>query len=61
MPGKGEDYYLKLLLNIQRGCTSPEDIRAVDNVVYPTFRDGCNALRLLDDDKQYIDAIKEAN
>ncbi|KAL7137773.1 hypothetical protein ABFS83_10G115500 [Erythranthe nasuta] len=60
-PGKGEDYYLRLLLNIQRGCTCYEDIRKVFDIVYPTFRDACYVLGLLDDDKEYIDAIKEVN
>ncbi|XP_012841489.1 PREDICTED: uncharacterized protein LOC105961772 [Erythranthe guttata] len=60
-PGKGEDYYLRLLLNIQKGCTSFEDIRTVNNNIYPTFRDACYVLGLLDDDKEYIDAIKEAS
>ncbi|KAL7135311.1 hypothetical protein ABFS83_11G085000 [Erythranthe nasuta] len=60
-PGKGEDYYLRLLLNIQRGCTCYEDIRKVFDIVYPTFMDACYVLGLLDDDKEYIDAIKEVN
>ncbi|XP_012850810.1 PREDICTED: uncharacterized protein LOC105970521 [Erythranthe guttata] len=51
LPGKGEDYYLRLLLNIQRGCTCYEDIRKVFDIVYPTFRDACYVLGLLDDDK----------
>ncbi|XP_012828649.1 PREDICTED: uncharacterized protein LOC105949891 [Erythranthe guttata] len=55
-PGKGEDYYLRLLLNIQKGCTCYEDIRKVFDIVYPTFRDACYVLGLLDDDKEYIDA-----
>ncbi|KAI9084454.1 hypothetical protein K1719_033644 [Acacia pycnantha] len=33
----------------------------VNSVVYPTFREACYALGLLDDDKEYIDAIKEAS
>ncbi|KAL9156089.1 hypothetical protein ABFS82_09G049500 [Erythranthe guttata] len=59
-PGKGEDFYLRLLLNIQRGCTSYEDIRTVSGNVYATFKDACYILGLLEDDKEYIDAIKEA-
>ncbi|KAL7096997.1 hypothetical protein ACP275_10G115200 [Erythranthe tilingii] len=43
-PGKGEDYYLRLLLNIQRGYTCYEDIRKVFDTVYPTFRDACYVL-----------------
>ncbi|XP_072054806.1 uncharacterized protein [Arachis hypogaea] len=48
----------KLLL---RGPTSYEDIRTIDGVVYPTYRDACYGKGILDDAKEYIDAIKEAS
>lgn len=51
-PGTGEDYYIMLLLDIQWGCTGYEDIRTVDNIVYPTFKEACYALALLEDDKE---------
>lgn len=51
-PGTGEDYYLRLLLNVQRGCTCYEDIRTVGNIVYPTFKEACYVLGLLEDDKE---------
>ncbi|KAL7139533.1 hypothetical protein ABFS83_09G058500 [Erythranthe nasuta] len=38
-----------------------EDIRKVADYVYPTFRDVCYVLGLLDDDKEYMDAIREVN
>nr|XP_029145189.1 uncharacterized protein LOC112717234 [Arachis hypogaea] len=60
-PGSGEIYYLRLLLNFVKGPTCYEDIRTIDGVVYSSFRDACYAMRLLDDDKEYIDAIKEAS
>ncbi|XP_012857574.1 PREDICTED: uncharacterized protein LOC105976856 [Erythranthe guttata] len=44
-----------------RGCTCYDDLRKVEDHVYPTFKDACFALGLLDDDKQYIAGIKEAN
>ncbi|KAI9082311.1 hypothetical protein K1719_035734 [Acacia pycnantha] len=59
--GQGELYYLRLLLTKVRGTKTYTDIRTVDTVVYPTFREACYALGLLDDDQEYIDAIKEAS
>ncbi|XP_057444284.1 uncharacterized protein LOC130736470 [Lotus japonicus] len=59
--GVGEFYYLRILLTLQKGCTSWESIRTVDDVEYPTFRDACYALGLLADDKEFLDAITEAN
>ncbi|XP_012851110.1 PREDICTED: uncharacterized protein LOC105970833 [Erythranthe guttata] len=38
-----------------------EDIRKVADYVYPTFRDACYVLSLLDDNKEYMDAIREVN
>lgn len=60
-PGTGEDYYLRMLLNIPRECTYYEDIRTVDTTVYPNFGEACYVLGRLEDDKEYIDAIKKAN
>ncbi|KAF7826899.1 ATP-dependent DNA helicase PIF1-like [Senna tora] len=38
-----------------------EDIRIVDGILYPTFKDACYSLGLLDNDREYIDGIIEAN
>ena len=43
----GDDYYLRLLLNIEKGCMKFEDVRTVDGVVYTSFKDACYALGLL--------------
>ncbi|XP_015955007.1 uncharacterized protein LOC107479381 [Arachis duranensis] len=59
--GNGEDYYLRLLLNIQKGCLSYVHLRTVNGVVYGTFKEACYALGLLQDDKEFIDAIIEAS
>ncbi|XP_028791347.1 uncharacterized protein LOC114747221 [Neltuma alba] len=59
-PSQGEAYYLQVLLTKMRGPLSYRDIRTVDNVVQPTFRAVCYALGLLQDDQEYIDAVKEA-
>jgi len=58
-PSNRELYYLRLLLNVQVGCTSFEDIRTVDGVVFETYREACGALGLLADDRQFIDAVNE--
>ncbi|CAH1439022.1 unnamed protein product [Lactuca virosa] len=44
-----------------KGPKSFEEIRTVNGEEYSSFRDACYALGLLDDDKEYIDAIKEAS
>ena len=48
-------------MNFQKGCTKFEDIRIVDGVVHSSFKDACYALGLLQDDKEFIDAILEAS
>ncbi|XP_052114135.1 uncharacterized protein LOC107477840 [Arachis duranensis] len=54
-----EDYYIRLFLNIQKGCMSFSDLRTIDGVVYDSFKDACYALGLLQDDRKFIDAISE--
>ncbi|XP_028789423.1 uncharacterized protein LOC114745432 [Neltuma alba] len=60
-PSSGELYYLRVLLTKVRGPTCFEDIKTVNGVTYDTFRDACFACGLLDDDSEYISAIKEAS
>ncbi|XP_035845226.1 uncharacterized protein LOC118491503 [Helianthus annuus] len=57
----GEAYYLRILLNKVKGPRNFEDIRTVNDVEYPTFRDACYAYGLLDDDNEYVEAIVEAS
>lgn len=59
--GSGELYFLRLLLNTTKGPTCYEDLRILDVITHPTFRDACYALGLLDDDKEYVDSIEEAS
>ncbi|XP_076950263.1 uncharacterized protein LOC143623183 [Bidens hawaiensis] len=56
-----EAYYLRILLNKVKGPKCFEDIRTVDGIVCDSFRDACYRRGLLDDDKEYIEAIEEAS
>lgn len=59
-PGSGELYYLRMLLNVQRGCKSFEDLRTVGDHTHESFRGACVALGLLKDDREFINAIRDA-
>ena len=59
--GSGEIYYLRFLLNFQRGCQSFEDLRTVNGVTYNTFEAACSALGLLTDDNEYVNGMLEAS
>ncbi|XP_010695703.1 uncharacterized protein LOC104908310 [Beta vulgaris subsp. vulgaris] len=61
LPGSGEKFYLRTLLNFVKAATCYEDIRTVDCVVYPTFKEACYTRGLLNDDKDYVDAITKAS
>ncbi|XP_047260759.1 uncharacterized protein LOC124894037, partial [Capsicum annuum] len=56
--GYEEKYYLRLLLNVIKGPTSYEDLRKINGHDHNTY--ACYALDLLDDGREYVDAIVEA-
>jgi PIF1-like helicase len=56
----GEQYYLRMLLNIIRGATSFENLRTIDGILYPSFKEACIALGLLQNDKEWDQCLKEA-
>jgi hypothetical protein len=60
-PASGDRYYMRMLLNTKKGCTSFEDIRTVNGVVHPTYKSACQALGFLDDDSEWIECINEAS
>ncbi|KAL6538237.1 hypothetical protein OROGR_012225 [Orobanche gracilis] len=60
-PRTGELYYMRILLTIQRGCTSFESIRTVNGVIHDSYQSACQALGLLTDDKEYVVGIIEAS
>ncbi|CAH9116894.1 unnamed protein product, partial [Cuscuta epithymum] len=48
-------------MNVVRGATCYEDLKKLDGLQYLTYRDACYARGLLDDDREYIDAIDESS
>ncbi|XP_021992205.1 uncharacterized protein LOC110889021 [Helianthus annuus] len=60
-PSLCDCYYLRILLNHIKGPTCFEDIKTVDGQVFQTFKDACFARGLLNDDKEYVNAVKEAS
>jgi hypothetical protein len=60
-PCTGELYYLRLMLTHVKGPCCYRDIKFVRGILYDSFRDACFAMGFLGDDKEFIEAIKEAN
>lgn len=60
-PSIGELYYMCILLTVQKGCCSYEDIRTVNGHTLETFEKTCFQLGLLEDDKEFVDTIIEAS
>lgn len=60
-PSSGELYFLRVLLTKVRGPTCYDDLKSVDGVVYKKFKEACCAHGLLDDDLEYISALREAS
>ena len=59
-PTTGKLFYLRMMLTTCKGPTSFEDIRTVAYVIYPTYREACFAMGFLQDDRKFVEAIKEA-
>ena len=59
--GRGERYYLRTLLKFVKEQTSYEEIRTINGVMHPTFKDACYSISLLYDGKTYIDGIIKAS
>jgi hypothetical protein len=59
-PAAGEQYYLRMLLNIVCGATSFENLRTVDGILYPSFKEACIALGLLQNDEEWDQCLREA-
>lgn len=48
------------MLIVAKGPCTYEDIRTINNMLYPSFKETCFTLGFLEDDKEYIKAIREA-
>ncbi|XP_038685799.1 uncharacterized protein LOC119985580 [Tripterygium wilfordii] len=59
-PSAGEVYYLRMLLSHIRGATNFIDMRTINGSVYETFKEACNAMGLIGNDREWNEAIKEA-
>ena len=59
-PTTSELFYLRMMLIACKGATSFEDIRTIENVLQPTYREACFAKGFLQDDREFVEAIKEA-
>ena len=60
-PASGEHFYLRVLLNFVKGCTSFESIRIINGVDYKTYREASYAWGLLIDDNELNDCLLEAD
>jgi hypothetical protein len=59
-PAEGERYYLRVLLNHMVGATSFEDLRTVDGVTLPTFREAAERRGLIESDNTLDESLAEA-
>ncbi|EOY16937.1 AT hook motif-containing protein, putative [Theobroma cacao] len=57
----GELYFMRMLLHVVKGLKSFKELRIIEGVVYPTFQAECEALGLLGDNREWIDAIEQAS
>ena len=58
-PSSGDRFYLRMLLNIVKCPRNFKEIMTVKNITYPTYKDACYALGLLNDDKEWHECIIE--
>ncbi|XP_058775274.1 uncharacterized protein LOC131649531 [Vicia villosa] len=57
----GELFYLRMMLTVKKGPLCYQDIKTVDGKKLKTFRDACFAMGFLQDDREFVEAIKEAH
>nr|XP_043619865.1 uncharacterized protein LOC122591678 [Erigeron canadensis] len=60
-PSLGDIYYLRMLLNHVRGPYSWKQLKTFNGQTFETYKEVCEAMGLLSDDKEYVEAIEEAS
>ncbi|CAK8532709.1 unnamed protein product [Lathyrus sativus] len=59
-PTTGELYYMRMLLSVKKEPRSYDELKTIEGFKHNSFREACFALGFLEDDKEFIEAIKEA-
>ncbi|XP_058809855.1 uncharacterized protein LOC131675046 [Phymastichus coffea] len=59
-PTQTELFHLRLLLFHVKDPTSYNDLKTVDNILYPSFTAACLALGIIEDDEEWNKAMREA-
>ncbi|CAK8567556.1 unnamed protein product [Lathyrus sativus] len=49
-----------MLLTVKKGPRSYDELKTIEGFKHNTFREACFAMGFLEDDKEFIEAIKEA-
>nr|GFA80681.1 ATP-dependent DNA helicase PIF1-like [Tanacetum cinerariifolium] len=57
----GKRYFLRMLMNVMRGQRNFEELLTVNKRVCSTFKEACFAYGLLNDDREWTQAIQEAS
>uniref|UniRef100_K3XRZ7 ATP-dependent DNA helicase n=1 Tax=Setaria italica TaxID=4555 RepID=K3XRZ7_SETIT len=60
-PAEGERYFLRVLLNHVAGATSYRDLRTVDGVLLPSFREAAERRGLIEEDNTLDECLTENN
>ncbi|RCV30685.1 hypothetical protein SETIT_6G115000v2 [Setaria italica] len=58
-PAEGERYFLRVLLNHAAGATSYRDLRTVDDVLLPSFREAAERRGLIEEDNTLDECLTE--
>ncbi|XP_065665612.1 uncharacterized protein LOC136087033 [Hydra vulgaris] len=60
-PREEERYYLQVMLLYNQRTTSFEDLRTVNGITYPMFKDAARAAGYLNDNNKYRHSVQEGS